>query len=141
MAGIRRDTADKYFSDCVRERANWCCENCGTYYPEGNRRGIECAHIVGRANKRLRWEPLNAIALCTGCHMKYTANPLQFTQFVISKIGKQGHDILIELSRELIRATKQLKKEVGVHYKQEYKKMAEKRSEGEIGRIEFMGFL
>lgn len=141
MRGIRRDTADKWFSDCVRERANWCCENCSTYYPEGNRRGIECAHIFGRANKRLRWEPLNAVALCTACHFHYTANPTLFTEFVIGKIGKLGHDILIEKRREILKTTANLRKEIGTHYREEYKKMAEQRAQGDTGRIEFTGYL
>lgn len=141
MAGIRRDTADKWFSDCVRERAAWTCESCKKYYPEGNRNGIECAHIVGRANKRLRWEPLNAVCLCTSCHMRYTANPLQFTQFVISKIGKLGHDILIEKAREILKVNDNLRKEIGRHYREELRRMQSERVHGDDNRIEFVGFL
>lgn len=140
MSGIKRDAADKWFSDCVRERADWTCESCGKYYPEGRRNGIECAHIVGRGNKRMRWEPLNAVCLCTSCHMHYTANPLQFTQFVIKQIGELGHDILLEKSQSFLKVTKDLKKEISAHYRQEFRKMAQERSNGVTGRIEFVGF-
>lgn len=142
MAGIKRDSADKWFSDCVRMRANWTCECCAKEFPEGSsRQALHCAHIEGRRKKRLRWEPLNAMALCAGCHRLYTENPLQFTSFVISKIGKQGHDILLELAREMFHTTMQLRKEIGAHYRKEYKKMAEKRSQGDTGRIDFVGYI
>ena len=40
---IRRDAADKWFSDVVRKKAGYVCEHC---HKVGAR--MECAHIYGR---------------------------------------------------------------------------------------------
>lgn len=36
---------------------------------------LQCAHIVGRANRRLRWDIWNALCICAGHHWWYTNNP------------------------------------------------------------------
>lgn len=33
---------------------------------------LQCAHIVGRANYRLRWDLQNVLCLCSGHHSYYT---------------------------------------------------------------------
>ena len=43
---IKRDAADKWFSDVVRQKAGFQCEHCGKQ--DGR---MECAHIWGRAAK------------------------------------------------------------------------------------------
>lgn len=78
---IKTDPRDVLFSKLVRTRARWRCEHCGTQYQDGDR-GLQCAHIVGRRNKAVRWHPLNAIALCYSCHMHFTANPLEFIEWL-----------------------------------------------------------
>ena len=49
--GIKRDATDKWFSDCVRERANWTCEHSGLVDNEaqatGKSRTMECATFTG----------------------------------------------------------------------------------------------
>lgn len=141
MGGIKRDAADAAFSDCVRERANWTCEHCETYYPEGSRRGIECAHIIGRRVKRLRQHPDNAVCLCTACHMHFSSQPIEFTRFITEKIGQGLIDILHELARELIKYNKAFVKDCAAHYREQLKIMQEKRKQGETGYLEFEGYL
>ena len=36
---------------------------------------LQCAHIIGRANKRLRWDEQNALCICSGHHVWYTHEP------------------------------------------------------------------
>jgi hypothetical protein len=61
--------ADKYFSLLIRHRGH--CEAAGF---DGIHCGgsLQCAHIVGRANKRLRYDEKNALCLCAGHHYWYT---------------------------------------------------------------------
>lgn len=43
---------------------------------------LQCAHVEGRRNHRLRWERLNAICLCAGHHRWYSDYPLAWADFV-----------------------------------------------------------
>lgn len=114
---IKRDAADKWFSDVVRKKANSSCEHCGT---TGR---MECAHIWGRARKSVRWSLDNAISLCHYCHRDFTANPVKFTEWVTSHLG-QGHmDILHEKQMVLMKTTKLLRKDISTHYRLEFRKM------------------
>ena len=47
---IKRDAADKWFSDVVRQKAGFVCQNC-----KKSDARMECAHIYGRAAKSVRW--------------------------------------------------------------------------------------
>lgn len=111
--------ADRIFSKLVRARARWRCERCLTQYQEGAR-GLECAHIIGRRNKAVRWHPLNAVALCTACHFHFTANPLEFADWV-----NQDMDIAIlrERARPILKLSKADKAEILVNLKHEWKTM------------------
>lgn len=58
---IKRDQADKWFSDVVRQKANYTCEHC---HKTDSR--MECAHIYGRRLKSVRWSLDNAVAFAIG---------------------------------------------------------------------------
>jgi len=117
---IKRDAADKWFSDVVRKKAGHVCESCGKV--EGR---MECAHIYGRSAKSVRWSMDNAVCLCHYCHMKFTANPLEFTKWLEETLG-QGHmEMLREKWQVLMKTNKLLRKEIAKHYREEFKKMDE----------------
>jgi len=117
---IKRDAADKWFSDVVRKKAGHVCESCGKV--EGR---MECAHIYGRSAKSVRWSMDNAVCLCHYCHMKFTANPLEFTKWLEDTLG-QGHmEMLREKWQVLMKTNKLLRKEIAKHYREEFKKMDE----------------
>ena len=63
---IKITPADTVFGKCVKERASWRCERCGTQYQEGDR-GLHTSHGLGR-QWGVRFVGLNAIAACYGCH-------------------------------------------------------------------------
>lgn len=138
MVAIKRDPADAAFSDCVRERAGWNCENCGK---SGLIAKMECAHIIGRKNKRLRHDPDNALCLCFSCHLHYTANPLEFSDFVKSKLGEARLQIMQEAGRTFVKYNKAFVKECASHYRRQFRAMQLKRAAGETGYLEFDGFL
>ena len=78
---IKRKKHDIVFSELVRNRADWACENCGSVV------NMECAHIMGRRHVGLRWHPRNAICLCKSCHFFFTEHPFDFADFCRDKFG------------------------------------------------------
>ena len=138
---LKRTPADIAFSDCVRERANWTCERCGTYYPEGNRGGLECSHHHSRGNWGIRFDPLNAEALCTGCHF-LEGGTEQRRGLVLSE---QEQLLLFEKMRDVslakaARATKG-KGDIAKHYRIEKRRLEGLRAGGMNGRLPFVGYL
>jgi hypothetical protein len=115
---IKRDAADKWFSDVVRKKASHVCEHCCKV--DGR---MECAHIFGRAAKSVRWSLDNAICLCHYCHRKFTENPTEFTSWLESKLGKGHMDMLREKWQVLMPTNKKLRSEISKHYREELKKM------------------
>ncbi|MEK6883622.1 MAG: hypothetical protein AABY22_28600 [Nanoarchaeota archaeon] len=71
--------ADKLFSEKVRSRSR--CELRGLDHIECSGQ-LQCMHIVGRANHRLRWEEDNALCGCSGHHFWYTNNPFFFFELI-----------------------------------------------------------
>ena len=124
-------------SNLIRERANWTCEWCETYYPEGHRGGLEHSHIWGRARHSVRWLPENGIALCTGHHRYVTAHPIEHQAFALEKLGQERYDAL-ELRANTTRRWKPWEKdELYVQMKDAMADMIERRMMGHTGRLEF----
>jgi len=141
MGGIKRTPADIVFSKCVRERASWHCERCASYFPEGNRGGLDCSHHHSRGSWSIRFNPLNAEALCYGCHSHYGGTQERREQV----LTQEEQDILYELKEDTnigreYRKTKG-KGEIAKHYRNELKRMEELRANGVVDRIEFVGWL
>lgn len=135
--------ADKWFSLCVRERAGWKCEYCGTQYEPGSR-GLHCSHYFTRGNWAVRFEPLNAFAHCFHCHQLLGSNPDKFYWWVKEQLGEQ-YRLLIELERDIVRG-KEVKRtkgkgEIADHYEAEYCMMRLMREAGAPERLEFKGWL
>lgn len=69
-------------------RARGICECCGdAYYPN-----LQCAHIVTRERNATRTDETAAFCLCKSCHLKFTHDPLEWVDFVVSKIGRDAYD-------------------------------------------------
>lgn len=43
---------------------------------------LQCAHIIGRANRRLRWDLNNALCLCSGHHSYYTNHAWEWSLLI-----------------------------------------------------------
>ena len=71
--------ADKLFSEKIRSLGT--CELQGMDHIECSGQ-LQCMHLVGKANHRLRWEENNAICGCSGHHFFYTNNPFFFFELV-----------------------------------------------------------
>ena len=70
---------DDLFSRLIREKGY--CEWCGA-----RNRKVDCSHVVPRGNQTLRYNPINAIALCHVCHrFRWHADPLGSLEWFNSK--------------------------------------------------------
>jgi hypothetical protein len=113
---VKRDAADMWFSKCVRARDRHCLY-CG------NQQSNECAHIVGRRNKAVRWDMMNAVCLCHHHHRHFTENPLAFNDWLRMILGEAHLDILREKSQHIFKTTVAVRKEIAKHYREEYRKI------------------
>lgn len=139
MGGIKLTPADLAFSKCIRERANWTCERCGTRH-ETSSKGLHCSHHHSRGNWSIRFDPLNAEALCYGCH-SLTGGTEDRRKEVLTEYEI---DLLWERKRDqdlgkLAKKTKG-KGEIAKHYRQELARMQQLRDQGEVGRIDFENY-
>lgn len=134
---IKLDKRDILFSKLVRERAEWACEFCGKHYGPGDTRGLECAHIYGRSRKGLRWHPDNAVALCTGHHMYFTGNPLEFSEWITGHIGKKRAAALRIMAAETFTTSKPILDDIHANLKVELERMTAERMNGKRGRLGF----
>lgn len=97
MGKIKIDVADKLFSLYVRTRDKWTCQRClTTYHPPTA--ALHCSHFQGRGHESTRFEPLNADALCYGCHMYFTAHPGEHYIWQVSRKGQTMIDKIVLLS-------------------------------------------
>jgi hypothetical protein len=77
--------ADALFSQYIRQRDGWACRVCGSA------QRIQCGHVISRRYHAIRFNPANAVALCSRCHMKYTRNPLAWEAWVEERFpGRLG---------------------------------------------------
>lgn len=129
--------ADKAFSLCVRERANWRCERCGRITPDDKRMGLHCSHWIGRGSWGVRFHPLNAAAHCYGCHAYFEGRPALFTDWVHERIGEQAADKLLALSKKPAYGIRKSVATIAKFYRGENKAQLEKRKGGEMGWLQF----
>ena len=92
--GIKRDKADAAFSKYIRTRDNFTCQRCGAVHKE-NSKGLHCSHHFGRWKENTRFDPDNCDALCHGCHVYFTSNPLFYVEW---KKKKMGYDAYVALA-------------------------------------------
>ena len=130
--------ADKYFSLCVRERADNKCEFDGVEYSQG----LQCCHFETRGNWSVRFDPLNAFALCYAHHTLLDGSPIRFTEFYLEKRGQLAYDVLVEKSRDTMlgKQNRREKDQIAQWYKEVYSQMLMRRSLGETGWLEFVGY-
>lgn len=97
MGHIKIDPADKAFSEYIRTRDKWTCQRCMKRYDPPTS-ALHCSHFMGRGKEATRFEPLNADALCYGCHRYFTAHPAEHYQWQVSRKGQKTVDKLVFMS-------------------------------------------
>jgi len=121
-SGMKRDLLDALFSDYIRLRAMsrvGGCERCLSQ--KVSYKDLQCAHISGRGKMSTRWDADNAVGLCGGCHMYFTAQPFEFTAWATKYLGQDKLDMLQARSRTLAHDID--KSAITVWLKQEIKKL------------------
>ena len=89
---IKLSPLDKLFSKYIRLR-DGVCQRCG------GAKNLQCSHYHGRRKQSVRYDEENCCSLCMGCHMYFTANPLEHTEFMIKRLGQEKFDMLTHRSR------------------------------------------
>jgi len=89
---IRIDPLDTLFSEFIRKRAKGICERCGSYK---GWKSLQCSHFFGRVKKSVRWDEENACALCFGCHMHFTSQPIEHFYWFLERLGEEKFDLLV----------------------------------------------
>ena len=142
MGKVKIRSSDKLFSDCIRERAEWTCERCGAYKPEGQRMGLHCSHFHGRGKWSTRFDPDNCESLCYGCHSYLGAHPYEHEKRKRECLGDFIFELLLERAHDtrLGRDAKKNEAEIRAHYRIELNRMEILRAAGERGRLELMNW-
>lgn len=99
MAKVKIRQSDKLFSQYIRTRDKWTCQRCGAYH-EPPTRALHCSHFMGRGKEATRFEPMNADALCYGCHRHFTAHPAEHMAWQIKRKGQKMVDSVILQSNQ-----------------------------------------
>jgi cytochrome c553 len=140
MSAIKVTAADKYFSMCVRERSDWRCERCGIELRHEPHR-LHCSHVFSRRWASVRHEPLNALALCAGCHRTVSENPPDHVDLYLSIHGRERYELLRELKERIVPKRDRPDKEIARHLRNEWLRLIQIRHDGKTGRIDFVGWL
>ncbi len=133
----RRDKLDIIFSQLVRERAEWACEACGRYFPEGDRQGLHASHSFSRRKKNIRWSPLNCSAHCFSCHKTLGENPVLFHDWIRGHLGDEKFAALRVQAERIVHLKKHDKADIYANLKASWADMQARRAAGETGRLEF----
>ncbi len=94
MGKIKLRTSDKLFSLYIRTRDGWKCQRCFKQY-EPPTQALHCSHFQGRGKEATRFEPLNADALCYGCHQYFTSHPGEHLMWQIERKGQETVDAIV----------------------------------------------
>lgn len=141
---IKIHPADKWFSKCIREAADWTCEKCGGVYERGSQ-GLHCSHLFSRRHYSVRFcaNPPNAFAHCFGCHSYLGGNPVIFRNWAINEIGEGAIELLTEKHNNinLAKDIKKNLKDVAAHYKKEHERLMQLRADGAVGKLEVIGYI
>ena len=136
VVAIKISKHDKVFSQCIRERAGWCCERCGKYYPEGHARmGLHMSHFYGRRKMATRFDPDNGNSFCYGCHSHMGTNRDEYTYFKRKELGDTRFDELTLRGNSTMKRTKSDMDELYAHYKAQLAYMQRLRAEGQTGYL------
>jgi hypothetical protein len=73
--------ADSLFSAYIRERDQGC-RAYGTNSGPQCSGYLQCAHIISRRYRAVRWDEDNAVTLCAAHHMFWTHRPLEWIVWV-----------------------------------------------------------
>ncbi len=119
MSSIKIDPADEAFSKWVRTRDKWTCQRCYKVYTPPTR-ALHCSHFQGRGKEATRFEPLNADALCYGCHRYFTSHPGEHYAWQVQRKGQNVVDRIVLASNGYKKKERKLE---AMYWRQELAKL------------------
>ena len=89
------DRADRIFSNYIRLRADWKCENCGKNF-ENNKGQLHNSHFWSRVRMSTRFDPDNCMAVCWHCHFFKLEKEKQgiYRDLMIKRLGNEHYNTL-----------------------------------------------
>lgn len=94
-----KNKADKLFSEWIRRDGK--CEYCN----RANVR-LECAHIFSRRYISTRYEPINALCLCSAHHRWLHDQPIEGVEWIKNYLGEDIYDELRRKAKtKIVKAT------------------------------------
>jgi len=64
---------DKVTAQVIKLRDGRICQRCGG---KPSPQGCHWSHIYSRSSHKMRWDLLNSLVMCNGCHRYWHANPI-----------------------------------------------------------------
>jgi len=145
---IKRNIADKHFSDCIRKSAEWKCQRCEKDYTD-KPQGLQCSHLLSRMHWGSRYDP-RQLALCAYCHNFVEGHPVEHINLWKSIHGGNDADKAIEGMVELAACKGRAQyarnnvKAISAHYRGESKRLSgelEKAKEGKTHDLQVKGYI
>lgn len=140
---LKLKPADIAFSQCIREAADHTCLRCGIRKPPTNRRGssgLDCSHVYSRRHKSIRWDTMNAKALCTACHRWWHENPVESGVWYMHLVGEGNMLLLTEKRNQIVKISKAEEKLIAKHYREQLQVLIQRRLDGETGQLTFESY-
>lgn len=133
--------SDTWFSKCVRERADYRCERCHKQSDIDNTNGqMQCSHIFSRRHRTIRWDGMNAQCLCPSCHRWFGENPYESGKWLDNVFGAGYMRLLTDKKNAKIKVPKSEEKEIAAHYRKEFNRMRDLRTDRNVGWIDFESY-
>ena len=81
---------------------------------------LHCSHFQGRGKEATRFEPLNADALCYGCHQYFTSHPAEHYAWQVQRKGQELVDRIVLASNGYKKKQRKLE---AIYWRAELKKL------------------
>lgn len=88
MNKSQKKKLDALWSKAVRTRDGFMCQRC---YKTPKARGTHAHHIFRRNVNASRWDILNGITMCFGCHKWVDNDPNAYKVWIMNKIGVKNY--------------------------------------------------
>lgn len=139
---IKRTSLDAVFSDCVRESADWTCQNyrCKRVFPDRKGQDIHCSHFISRSYNSTRFFPDNALCLCAKCHDEVGKNPDLHVTVMREILGEVRYAELLFRKHQIVRHRNGDRAAMRKHYRRELERMRVERANGATGCLEFVSY-
>ena len=90
--------ADILFSQIIRVKGRCEAKGLDSIRCNGN---LQCAHIIGRGNRTLRFDEMNALCLCASHHFWYTNHYDEWILYFIPQYFPKNSEYVLENRRRI----------------------------------------